>query len=242
MLRHRLIVASLLACLGAPAPLAAQGITPRAVADLIPAAGLTPGHDSFTIMVNGVPLGSIEATLERVANGYRFRESTRLAGLVEQDTEIITDARLRTRTVTQTGKVQGEETRIALAVDGDRIRGTAVTPGPDGLRTVAIDTVLDEGALDDNLLQAILPALPWESDSAFAVAMFSSGSGETRVARLMVDGQESLDVSGTQIACHRIRLEGGPQRITFWVSAALPRRVMRIVIDDSPVEIVRANP
>lgn len=225
-----------------PPVLSAQGSTPRAPADLIPATGLSPGRDSFTILVEGLPLGWIQASLERTADGYRYRESTRLAGFVEQDTEIITDSRLRTRTVTQAGKVRDEETRITLAVEGDRIRGTAVTPGPGGLRTVAIDTVLGEAVLDDNLLQTLLPALPWDADTAFTIAMFSPGSGETRVASLTIDGRETVEVSGTEVACHRIRLEGGPQQITFWVSIASPRRLMRIVIANSPVEIVRANP
>jgi hypothetical protein len=221
---------------------AAQDPIPRAPSDLIPAAGLTPGRDSFTILVNGLPLGSIQASLERTAEGYRFRESTRLAGLVEQDTEIITDARLRTRTVTQAGKVQGEETRIALTVEGERIRGTAVTPGAGGLQTVEIDTVLGLAVLDDNLLQTLLPALPWDADTTFSMALFSSGSGETRVVTLVAEGQDVVDLSGTEVECHRIRLDGGPQQITFWISVASPRRLMRIVIANSPVEIVRANP
>ncbi len=134
------------------------------------------------------------------------------------------------------GKVQGEETRIGLAVDGGRIRGKAVTPGPGGLRTIEIDTVMTEAALDDNLIQTVLPALPWDTDSSFQLTTFSSGSGESHSISLTNQGRDLVEIGGKETECYRISLEGGDQQIRFRVTVAGPRRLMRIVIANSPVE------
>ena len=244
MLRPGVTIALALG-LGYAAPphgLSAQAPAPRAVADLIPPNGLATRRDSFTVLVQGVELGWIQSSLERTADGYRYQERTRLGEFVEQDTEVTTDERLRTRAITQTGKVQGEETRIGLAVVGGRIRGSAVTPGPGGPRTVEIDTVMTEAALDDNLIQTVLPALPWETDSTFQLTTFNSGSGESHPVTLTNQGRDPVEIGGRETDCYRIRLEGGDQQVTFWVTVSGPRRLMRIVIANSPVEIVRASP
>jgi hypothetical protein len=55
------------------------------------------------------------------------------------------------------------------------------TPGQDGqIKTIEIDTTFAAGTLDDNAVQALLPALRWAPDAKWTFQVLSTGQGEFR--------------------------------------------------------------
>ena len=68
------------------------------------------------------------------------------------------------------------ETKIDVVYAGGRAKGTASTPDPSGKpKQVVIDTVVADGTIDDNAVQALLPALKWKPDAKWTINVLSAG-------------------------------------------------------------------
>lgn len=226
-----------LALLLAPALVSAQEAGPTVLP--IDPARLAPGRDSFAILIQGNPLGFQLSRLERTPDGFRYTEDTSIGGFVEQRTEILTDGRFRVRRVSQTGTIQGQETRIEIEVTEGRATGTAITPSPEGMRTVTIDTTIPPDVLEENLIQPVLTALPWAPEARWTFTVFSSASGETRPMTLAVGPVDTVSAPNGMVETYRVDLTGGPQSITFWITTQAPHRVTKVAIAGTPIEIVR---
>lgn len=203
---------------------------------------LTAKSDSFAIMVQGNQLGAMTASLEAVPDGYRYVETTNIAAFVQQRTEVTTDPALVPREVKQTGKIQGQETKIDVLFTGGRAKGTAVTPDPESpgkLKSVTIDTTWSPEQLEENLVQPVLPALPWKEGAKWTFSVFSSASGETRQSTLTVTAKETVAVPAGSGEAWKVELTGGPQVVHFWVSVAAPHRLMKLAIAGTPIEMHR---
>ncbi len=223
-------------------PLTPADLSARAAPLAVDATRLTARSDSFTIMLQGNPLGFLSARLEKTPDGFRYLEHTRIAAFVEQRTEITLDAAFRQQKVSQTGTVQGQQTSIEVTFAGGRATGSARTPTPEGIQAVEIDTTVAAGVLDDNLLQPVMPTLAWAPGARWTFPVFSSASGETREVTLSVTGTESVTTPAGTVESFRAELTGGPQPVTFWVSVAAPHVIQKIAIAGTPVEMVRAVP
>jgi zinc protease len=198
--------------------------------------------DSFGIMVQGNQLGAMTASLERTADGFRYVETTNIAAFVQQRTEVSADAALAPREVKQVGKIQGQETSIDVVFSGGRAKGTAITPDPEKpgtLKSVAIDTTWAAEQLEENLVQAVLPALPWKDGAKWTFSVFSSASGETRQQTLAVTARETVTVPAGSDEAWKIELTGGQQVVHFWVSVAAPHKLMKLAIAGTPIEMQR---
>lgn len=225
-------------------PLTPEDLVARTAALPFDRDRLAARQDSFAIMVQGNPLGALTTSVERTAEGFRYRESTRLAGFIQQDTEVTADAEFRPLEVRQRGRVQGQETTIDVRFAEGRARGSAVTPDPQAmgqLRTVAIDTTWSPDYLEENLVQAVLPALPWSDGAKWTFTMFSTASGETRQATLAVSGRETVTVPAGTAEAWTVELTGSPQPVRFWVSVEAPHRLLKLAIAGTPVEMVRVR-
>jgi hypothetical protein len=145
--------------------------------------------------------------------------------------------------VKQAGKIQGQETKIDVAFAGGRAKGTATTPNqPTGaLKTVAIDTTVSPAAIEENLIQPALAALPWKDGATWTFPVFSTGSGEMRQSTLTVLGREAVTVPAGEGECWKVELTGGPQTAHFWISTAAPHRLMKLTIVGTPIEMVRVR-
>lgn len=223
-------------------PLTPDDLAPKVAALPVDLTRLVARQDSFALMVQGNQLGAFRDSLEPTAEGFRYTESTRIAGFVEQDTDVRTDRAFSALTVHQRGRVQGQETRIDVTIADGRAVGSASTPGPTGeIRTVEIDTVVAAGAIEENLVQAVLPALPWSPEARFSFQVFATGSGETRPSTLAVTGTESVTTPAGTEACYVVQFTGGQAIVNFYVSVAEPHRVMKIQFVGAPIEMLRVK-
>ncbi|MGH7717770.1 MAG: DUF3108 domain-containing protein, partial [Gemmatimonadaceae bacterium] len=223
------------------APLTPDDLVIRAAAADLDASKLVARTDSFTILVQGNPMGWQRATLEKTAGGYRYVEDAQIGPILRQTTELTFTDDLEMRQVKQTGKVQGQDTNIDVTYAGGRAKGSAVTPSPAGIQPVTVDAEVPAGVLDGNAIAALLPAFRWAPNAKFTIPVFSSGRGQLREVTLTVAGKDSVTVPAGTLEVYRVDLTGGEQPATFFITTAEPWRVARIVFAGAPIEIVRVK-
>ena len=219
-------------------PIAPADLAAHAAALPIDASKLVARRDSFTVMLQGRPFGFQRGVLETTADGLRYTEETSIpAAGVQQTTTLLMNANGEMRQVTQSGKAQGQDSRIDIAYSGGRVKGSATTPGQGGAKTIAVDTTVAAGTIDDNAVAALLPGLPWAAGAKWTAPVFASGQGASTQMTLAVTGEESVTVPAGTFAVYRAELSGGPQPVTFYVTKASPFRLVKVAIAGTPIEM-----
>ena len=215
------------------APLAAQ--SPINIAALI------PRTDSFVVMVQGNPLGFQRTTVERTETGLRMIDDVQIGPIMTQHTEVDFAPDGAMRSTKQTGQVRGQTTSIDIAYHDGRAKGTATTPSKAGLVTTPIDTTVVPGAIDDNLLTALLPALDWSPSATITLPVFLSGRGYVQPVTLAVKGTEQLTVPAGTFEVYRIELSGGQAPVAIFVTTDAMHRLVKIAPRGAPLEFVLAK-
>src|SRR5690606_11836786 len=136
--------------------------------------------DSFSILVQGNPFGFQKSTLTKTADGFQYVEESQIGPIITHRTEVALSGTGALRSVTQSGKVQGQDMKIDVTVADGHATGSATTPGPQGMKNVTVDTDVPDGIIDDNGLTALLPALPWSADASWSFPVLASGDGTVK--------------------------------------------------------------
>ena len=220
---------------------ASADLKPRAATLDIDMAALVPRSDSFSVVVQGRPFGFQRVTLEKTADGWRYSDDTQIGPIVQQHTEVTFGNDLQMRAVKQSGKMQGQDMKIDVTYAAGRAKGSATTPGPQGMKSVAFDTTVTAGSIDDNAVTALIPAMRWAAGAKIRVPEFASGKGESRVTSLNVVGEEKVTVPAGTFNTWKVEVTGGEQPATFFVSKDSPHRLVKIVLSAAPVEIQLAK-
>jgi zinc protease len=223
-------------------PLTPADLAPKAAAPQLDLSALAARRDSFTVMVQGNPLGYQTSVLEVLPDGYRYTENTSLGVFVTQNTTLEFDKSGAMRSVKQTGKVQGQDVAIDVKYQNGRATGTARTPDPATrqLKSVTIDTAIAAGTIDDNAIQALIPAFRWAPNAKWSFSVMSAGQGEIKTWTLTVAGTETVTIGGKPVEAYRAELSGGASPLTLWVTTQRPNQLVKIGIAGQPVEFVRA--
>ena len=213
-------------------------------ADLNPVGGpvtfdraqLVAHSDSLQALVQGNPFGTQTAKLETSGDSLVFTEVTQLGTFVQQRTVVVLNSDLSMRRSDQTGTIQGQSVETHLTYADGRVKGTAMTPQQSGTpKTTAIDTTAADGAIDDNALTFLIPALPLAEGKTFSLNVFSSNEGATKVVTIRVAGKESLTVPAGTFNAYRVELSGMQLPVTMHVSADTPRRILRVAPTGAPL-------
>ena len=223
-------------------PLAPEELSPKAAPLDLDLGALTARRDSFGITFGGNPLGWQRGVLEKTADGYLYTEDTRIGGVVEQTTTLEMDAAGGMKRVRQTGKVQGQAASVDVIYGGGRAKGSGTAPDPrtGQLKTVTIDTAVVAGTIDDNAVEALLPALRWAPGAKWTMNVLGASEGEVKPWTLAVTGTESVTLGGKAIEAYHAELTGGPATLNFWISTAAPHRLLKITVAGQPLEFLRA--
>ena len=217
-------------------------LAPKAAALELDLSALAARRDSFTVLVQGNPLGYQIGTLEVLPDGFRYSEKVSLGGFIDQTTTLEMDKSGMMRSVTQSGKSMGQEVAIDVKYENGRAKGTARTPDPATrqVKSVTIDTTLAPGTVDDNAVQALIPAFKWAPGAKWTFNVMSAGQGEIKPWSLAVTATESITIGGKPVEAYRAELTGGASPITLWISTARPHQLIKIGIAGQPIEFVRA--
>lgn len=205
---------------------------------------LAARRDSFAIRVQGNEFGYQVNSLEATPEGFTYRESTRIGGFVEQDTEVHLGRSGSFLSGSQRGTIQGAESRVDLAVSEGRIRGSVVVPatpmGPG--RTIDVDAEFPPGTLESHALSALLPSLPWASGARWELSVLDPAEGTTNPVTLEVSGTETLTVPAGTFEVYRVEMTAGATAMTLYITTSAPHRPVKMAPAGQPVEFVLVGP
>jgi hypothetical protein len=213
-------------------------LTPKASPLALPWEQLVARADSFQVRLQGNPFGFVSTRLERTAEGWRYTDQTVLGPVINQKTVVTFSATGAMQAVTQEGTAQGQPLATTLAYASGKVTGKATTPGPQGAKESAVNADVPAGALDDNVVQALLPLMPLAPGAKLPVTVFQGGKGTATTWTVRVEGEESVTVPAGTFAAYKVALDGAEQPLAFYVSTAAPRRLLKIAFVGAPVEIV----
>ena len=222
-------------------PLTPEDLAPKAVRVDLDLAALGARRDSFVVRFNGAEAGWMRGVLEKTADGWRYVEDTRLGGFVAQTTTLDLDASGAMKAVKQTGKVQGQDAAIDVSYAGGRAKGTASAPDPQTgqIKRITLDTALVAGTLDDNAVQALIPAFRWAPGAKWTFNVLSAGQGEIKPWTLAVTGTEQVTVGTSPVEAYKAELSGPSVPLTLWVSTAKPHLLLKLALAGQPLEFSR---
>jgi hypothetical protein len=202
---------------------------------------LTARTDSFVVMVQGNPLGFQRTVIERTEAGFRVVDDVQIGPILNQHTEVELAPDGTLRSTRQKGQVRGQHASIDITYHDGRAKGTATTPSLAGAVTTTIDTAVTSGAIDDNLITALVPALDWSPSASFTLPVFLSGKGYVESLTLAVKGTETVTVPAGTFEVYRVDLSGGQAPIAMYVTTQAPRRLVKIAPQGAPLEFVLAK-
>jgi zinc protease len=218
---------------------------PLTMNDLHPTAGLptfdraqvVTRSDSFQVVIQGQPMGSMVAGTVVSRDSVVYREVTSIAGgQVQQNTIVhFNPADLSVTQIDQTGSTQGQTADIHLTYAGGRVKGKATTPQQSGTpSTVEIDTTIAPGTYDDNALNTLIPALPLIAGQTINLGVFESGKGQSKIVQLKVSDGGSVTVPAGTFQTFRLDVSGGQVPIAMYVAKDTPRRIVKIEFVGAP--------
>ncbi|HSE68706.1 MAG TPA: hypothetical protein VLB12_17065, partial [Gemmatimonadales bacterium] len=199
---------------------------------------LVPRKDSLLVVAQGRTVGVQVSTLERSADGLLYTETTNIGNVISQTTKVSMDLGGRMRNLAQTGTMRGQDTKIDLAYSPGKVKGSAHVLGPNGPMNLAVDTIVPAGILDDNALQALLPALNWAPNVRWTIPVFASGQNRVRTLTLTVRATGTVSVPAGSFQAYMADLEGDNQKVTFYISVDPPHRLLRLTVAGTPLEFV----
>ena len=216
-------------------------VVKAAALDIVRERFLVARTDSFTILLQGNPLGWQTSKLENAAGVWTYTERTQIATFVQQTTEVRFSGAMEMQSVHQTGKQAGQDAKIDVIYAAGRAKGLAVTPAQGGAKTVNVDAEVGAGTIDDNLLTPLLPALKWATGAKFTVPVFMSGKGTTGAIAISVTAEESVKVPAGTFDAYKAELSGGDAPITIWVEKADAHRLLKLALVGQPIEFQRVR-
>ena len=219
----------------APKPDAA---TTTVAAARLPAVKLTAERDSFYITVNARAIGISVYSITPTATGFSVKENTSAPSMGVQNTEVTTDAAGHPLKVHQTGLMGGQNVALDLVYANGRAKGTAKLPGAE---TAAIDAAVPPNVIDDNMLQAILPNLPWAPDAKWELPVFSGATDALSTQTLVVTDEVPVSIPSGKYDAYRAELRSADAVVAFYISKAAPHRILKIAAGGAPFEYVRAD-
>lgn len=191
--------------------------------------------DSFHALVQGNVLGGQTAKVEVMGDSIVYTEATSI-GQFQQQSRVVLNGDLSIRHTDQTGTVQGQHTEIHLSYADGRVKGTSMTPQPGGTpKSIAVDTTVPAGTIDDNALALLLTALPLEQGKTFNLNVFSTGEGTTKVVSVKVAALENVAVPAGTFPAFRLELSGMQLPLVMHVTQQAPRRIVRIAPTGAPL-------
>lgn len=197
--------------------------------------------DSFVVIVQSKEIGFQRTTIERREHGFRVVDDVEIGSIMTQHTEIELAPDGSLQATRQRGRVRGEDARIDISYAGGRATGSATIPSLTGSTTIAIDTAVAPGTVDDNLITALLPLLDWSDDASFTLPVFRSGKGYVDSITFAAKGIETVALAAGMFEAYRVEMSGGLPPVVMYVTTARPHRLVRIAPQGAPLEFVLAT-
>jgi zinc protease len=217
-------------------------IQPHAVPFALDMGRFAPRLDSLAIVAQGRVLGGQVITVLRQGDSLNYRDESVFADATRQLTTATLDTLGRPSRTIQRGSTRGGKTEISLLFGEGRVTGSVEFTGADSQSVVRIDQPVPGDVVDESALAALLPLLRWELNNQWSLNVFSAREKRISTMTLTVADIAPVTVPAGVFDCFRGDLEGGPRRLSFFVTRSAPYRIVRIEIANTPVELVAINP
>lgn len=222
-------------------PVPPEEVEPTVAPFAVRAALAASRVDSLVILAQGATVGLQVSQMTRGGDSLIYTERTAIGTGISQATTVVFDTTGRMRTLTQTGKVREQETRISLRYGGGRVQGDAQVAGAEAPRQFAVDTAVSPTVVDDNAIQALLPFLDWKLNTQWRFEVFAGGENTIRQMTLTAADIVRVNVPAGQFEAYRADLHGAAQVVSFYITTTPPHRVVRVSLSGSPVEFLAVN-
>ncbi len=196
---------------------------------------LVVGRDSFTIMVQGNPLGALTRTIERTMQGDRpvfsVKSEIQIGALGGQSAEYVLDAAsLDPITYDQAASQMGQTIQTQLTYgEGGRVTGSV-----SGAVEATIDTVFGTPVYDLDMLSTIVPTMALADGASFTLAIFQPTTQTFSQETLNVTDGGMVTVPAGEFDTWQVNVSGQLPWI-FMVSKADPRLVVKMEIAGQPL-------
>jgi predicted Zn-dependent peptidase len=202
------------------------------------------GRDSFTVLVQGTPVGTRTTVLRRTRDSLVFTESlTVQPEAATVITALLDPTDLTTKALDQSGTAGGQRSEMHLRFAAGRVKGHAVLPQPGGSPVeITIDTTAASGPYYTEFASnVVIRALPLRPMATFSIPVFSVGDRSVRTLNVQVSGVDSVKVPAGTFRAFKVMMSGGEIPIAYYVSEGSPRRILKVEILETPVafELVR---
>ena len=201
--------------------------------------------DSSRVVIQGNAVGFTVSEIRRRAPDsvvYAERSSLANGAFQQQTTLVLEPASGLVRQVDQVTTQQGQKAETHLTYAGGRVKGASAAPQPDGsVKRFEIDTALPPGAVDENAVPIIVPALSLAPGKTFAVTFFTPSENAIKVLTFKVGAPEAVTVPAGTFQGFRIDVTGSRVPFTMYVSTDAPRRLLKTEFVGQPfvVELVK---
>ncbi len=196
---------------------------------------LVAGRDSFAIMVQGNPLGtmirSVETGIEDGRGTFIVKSQIQLAALGGQSMEFALDAAtLDPVRYEQTASQMGQTIQAELTYGP----GGHVTGSVAGAVEATIDTVLGSTVYDTDMFATLVSALPLSDGASFTVGTFLATDQTFASASFRVTDGGTVTVPAGEFDTWQVNLSGQLPWV-YWVSKDAPRRVVKMEVAGQPL-------
>jgi predicted Zn-dependent peptidase len=199
---------------------------------------LVARSDSFTVLVQGNPMGYQTSTLAKTDAGFTLRSTLSIGPIMQQSVEVAFANDLAPRSVKGSGKVQGRDVGVDVVYANGRAKGTASSPGATSITTVNVDTTVAAGVLDDQMLPALVGGLRWAPNAKFTASTFDATKGAVKQVTFTVAGTETVTVPAGSFPVYRVDVAGVTPPMTYFITTAAPHRIVKMAFVGAPLEFV----
>jgi hypothetical protein len=197
-----------------------------------------PASDSMVVLVNNKPLGTSVWGVREQGDSLVVNELTVIGTSMRQETTVGLTKTGEPLRVTQTGMIvmcrEGSTSDTGTRVTGNV---TVIGGGPEPVRRHHPPG----GTVDDNSVQALLSALPWQKGAGWNFWMYSAGTNSVSEMALFVVGEETAMVPAGAFEAWRVRLTGGARSVDFLVLKRAPHTLLKIEMSGAPVKYERVS-
>lgn len=216
-------------------------LAPKATAITYDLAGIAMGRDSFQVLAQGNPLGTMVTEVTKEGNQLVYHETLAIpmAGVQSTSTVHANASTLAPLTSESQATQGGQSGGAKLTYDGLHVTGSATVPQPGGTpKTIQIDTTVAAGTVDGEMTHLVTMALPLAEGASFTINSFESSQASVRTTTIKVAGVEDVTVPAGTFSAYRLNVTSGAQALTYYVTKASPRRVVKIALAAQPIEFV----
>jgi zinc protease len=225
--------------------LTAADLTPRGGPLPLDRALLTAHTDSFRIVFQGNPVGTLTSTIRLTPDSVVYGEVQSAMGALQTTVVAFSRTDLTVTQVKQSTQFGAQQTGLEATYRGGRMTSRGQRPQRGGApQPFQLDTAVAEHHYDENALHVLLLALPLAAGKTFSIAVIDPTDASTSVLTAKVGGPDSVTVPAGTFRAFRVDLSGGQEPLTAYITGEGPRRIIKLEAVGQPVafELVKGTP